>query len=989
MRKSKGVNKVVYDDFNSAEFKEEQESRNDNLNRCNNKQITYNQKRVNQTKVNTKTNRKIRNQTCMLTKKNFNNPENQLPKDSISKIEDECIIHTECPEYNQSDINDHDTELLKCNVRTKKNIISKISLDKQSKLIKIYSIVCLKDTINKNRYEEYDIDMVCQKLVIDRSYHFRIQPNTNYIFFGSINHYVHPFIRFITLLRSFLDIYYSIKIDINDVKFTTNFGNYGSYHYSVPKLYCSCEKLREIHINLIKMNSELMYDDEKGHLIQCIECAVYEGDWFRAPNQSKECNDKVKHEIINGSIRDFVVEFVPKDSLCIENYEFTPHSVNDVSKLNKKTERTSENNKKQTILRSSTIIQTTTSKSEQYQKKLLILNLIDNCFHLDRFDDRNDQDIVGNAIMNELQTEGFGVFNYFSSKGKSYEGKAKTKEKYFEFEINRVHNINAIIEMADEDNCLKCIEIMDKYNTELMRDQKKEPIYRNDYNPEFLNMLRGEADVSDLFYQEYKNCMMVDSDKNNVYIYNEKTALWELKGNRYYLQVMKEFFEKIIHDENKKIMESSNELKDRVNNLAKLGKIKNITQKASFKKGVWDQAHSSFQNFNFLTSLNNSKYYLPIANRQVVDLRTGLCEERKAKHYFTFECPAHILDGETPHINSLFSTMMNGDIEAIQYIQKCLGYCLTSETTSKCMFVFLGNSSKYVVCELLKSILNGLHISVSKKILVKDLNRLRPSGLSPELIPLINARTCVLVEIDENDELNINQIQALFGYDTITVQDRYQKKFNFRPICKPIMLTNCTLQLSTQDKVNIDMIKYIPLCSRFTNNSNDLSHSLVNDHKFIEKLRTEYLSEVLTWFVKGSIAWYACDQKLVPPLSVRTSALEYFNEFDSIGNFILDMCVFIEGVRINRVILFKKYEAWCFKNNQPAKNALKFYAELLLNGNVKCVKVRGYNYLKNITLKDVENKTIDEKKFKFIDNNNDNDDDDGDDDGDDNNINSE
>jgi len=128
-------------------------------------------------------------------------------------------------------------------------------------MIKIYALTSYK--INKAAFQknckEYDVETVCQKLEVDQGYDFRIHPKTNYIFFGDLDYYISSFGRFAVKLCYFLDHYYNIEVDIDDIKYTTNAGKMGSHHYSIPKIYCSCEKLNEIHTNLAKVNADLTY----------------------------------------------------------------------------------------------------------------------------------------------------------------------------------------------------------------------------------------------------------------------------------------------------------------------------------------------------------------------------------------------------------------------------------------------------------------------------------------------------------------------------------------------------------------------------------------------------------------------------------------------------------------------------------------------------------------------------------------------------------
>jgi hypothetical protein len=84
--------------------------------------------------------------------------------------------------------------------------------------------------------EEFSLEETIDQLSVDFYYHFRIHPNTTYIFFGDLDNYPNSIELFINILHQFLKDTYNLEFDKEqDFKYTKNNGKNGSYHYSIPK----------------------------------------------------------------------------------------------------------------------------------------------------------------------------------------------------------------------------------------------------------------------------------------------------------------------------------------------------------------------------------------------------------------------------------------------------------------------------------------------------------------------------------------------------------------------------------------------------------------------------------------------------------------------------------------------------------------------------------------------------------------------------------
>jgi P4 family phage/plasmid primase-like protien len=187
---------------------------------------------------------------------------------------------------------------------------------KKYKLYALDNYMKRKDFVD-NGYIEYGIKSLIKELENDKGYHMRIHPRCNYIFFGDCDGFRGSFNDFANLFMCFLDKYYEIKLQLNDFSYTANDSKKGSFHYSVPKLYASAEKLKEIHLCFFEEHKHILYDKETKTKI--VDVSVYTEHWFRYPMQSKAGDKNAIHHIKKGLIVDFVVEHIPKKSKCIEN----------------------------------------------------------------------------------------------------------------------------------------------------------------------------------------------------------------------------------------------------------------------------------------------------------------------------------------------------------------------------------------------------------------------------------------------------------------------------------------------------------------------------------------------------------------------------------------------------------------------------------------------------------------------------------------------
>ena len=160
----------------------------------------------------------------------------------------------------------------------------------------------------------------------------RICSDKNYIFFGDCDKFNGSFDEFAELLIDFLKKHYRLHVTDDDISYTENEGVDGSFHYSIPKFYASCKKLKEIHEKFYEKHTDIFCKNEGKKATKVIDTSIYTNKWFRYPSQKKENTEGVRHIIKRGEMVEFVVEHIPKKSICIDEKDYIGENNNKAKK---------------------------------------------------------------------------------------------------------------------------------------------------------------------------------------------------------------------------------------------------------------------------------------------------------------------------------------------------------------------------------------------------------------------------------------------------------------------------------------------------------------------------------------------------------------------------------------------------------------------------------------------------------------------------------
>jgi phage/plasmid-associated DNA primase len=599
----------------------------------------------------------------------------------------------------------------------------------------IYSIKNYSDG-NKQFIEEngnifYDIKNIITELKTDNYYHFRIHKYENYIFFGDLDNLNIDIDDFIKLLIDFMLKSYNLNLNYEDVKYTQNNIKNNSYHYSIPKWNCSTEKLKEIHLNLLKENNTLK---------KYIDTTIYSEHWFRCPNQSKgsiKLNESQnKHVIINGKIKNFIINYIPKSSVNIENYEYNNNNLQLDKNIDiDNNEEKNYDNKKIICKENNTEIIKSNDDlplSKYLSNLTLYKKIFDECFKPDRFEKYEYWINIGMVIKNTFTdiNEALELFNYYSSKGKNYEGYEKTKYKFLSFEKKDKNGltIKTIYFYAIEDNKPKFVEIMNKNTFELEETDMCK----------YLKLLVG-----------HKFLYIVKKNNYKLYCYNEK--YWQTDDI-----ILRDCISTVLYDFLKMLLtEIYWNTKDFYFYKTKIDRLKKIQMKKNIIETYKECGVRNDINFD-------DKWWLFAFNNLVYDMKDGTFREHKYDDYISMTCGYDWREPtkeEINTVNELINKIMPIEEERESFLQ-----ILSTGIDGRCLEKFIifngnGRNGKGLIDDLFLLLLGDYGMIGNNSILFEN----SKTGSNPEKANIHKKRYVVFREPPERQKFENSIIKELTG----------------------------------------------------------------------------------------------------------------------------------------------------------------------------------------------------------------------------------
>jgi phage/plasmid-associated DNA primase len=693
----------------------------------------------------------------------------------------------------------------------------KMSQQKNKKYI-IYKINTYSESNKKfieNNKIEKSLNELVDELNNNKGFHFRIHKKTQYVFFGDLDNYPNDISHFIILLQHFFKTKYNLEFSDNEFKYTQNNKNTNSYHYSIPKWNLNTEKIKEIMSIFYEENKKEFNIDGK----RIVDTTIYSEHWFRCPNQKKgtNMNDETKHVIINGTMEDFIIEYIPKESIDINEIKNISNDKiiekNTLITKNKNTIKKNElvvkNKKNELVVKNTELVVKNThttlknmALSSTMSESTLYKKMFDECYKKSRFETYEYWISIAMALKNTFsdQEVAFELFNYFSAKGQNYQGKFETEKKFNTFiqkqNVDK-YTVATIYFYAIEDNKLKFVEIMNKNTFDLEQSDMCK----------YLEVLAGKKFI-------YIN----EGNIYKLYCYDGK--IWRNDDI-----IMKHFLSNELYDFLKMILvelyfehHTFNQMKSQIK------KLKTI----SFKKDIVE----SYKEVGVNNDVKfDDKWYLFGFNNVVYDLDQEVIRDYKYDDYvstttgYDWREPTY---EEMNTVQTLINQIMKNEEERELYLQ-ILCTCLDGRCLEK-FIVFNGNggNGKGVTNDLLLIALGEYGMIGNNAILFET----SKSGSNPEKANIHKKRLVIMREPSEKNKFENSVIKELTGGGFFSSRGHHET--NSKKELNLTMIVECNKKpLFSEEPTTADLRRLIDL---------SFKSSYTNDKKLVDEENNIYLA---------------------------------------------------------------------------------------------------------------------------------------------------
>lgn len=380
-------------------------------------------------------------------------------------------------------------------------------------------------------------------------------------------------------------------------------------------------------------------------------------------------------------------------------------------------------------------------------------------------------------------------------------------------------------------------------------------------------MLYNDHYNSEIFVEMFQDKLRWSKDYGGWFIYNG--SIWESDKNDTIRQFAIEAYREL-----QKRLQAMNGNKDEVEPFARHVKRSGnhasmiaMLEIAKASLGVnaddFDNKPYLFNCINGTIDLENKKF-LDFSPNHLLTKLSGTEFVKGSKP----ECPTWI-----KFVNEIFL----GDKELIEFMQRTLGYSLTTSIEEQCLFIFYGQgrNGKSTFIEIITAMMGDYCKNCQSSTFTKK----KDEGISNDIARLKGARVVTSAESNQSVTLDEAKIKQLTGGERVTARMLYKDFFDFRPTFKIFFSTNHKPNIHGTDTGIWRRIRMIPFNLNITEEQED------KDLK--NKLLLE-LPGILRWAIEGYKMWR--EDGLKTPKAIIEATGEYRNEEDDIGMFIEDYC---------------------------------------------------------------------------------------------------
>ncbi|MBT4512503.1 MAG: DNA primase, partial [Chloroflexi bacterium] len=282
-----------------------------------------------------------------------------------------------------------------------------------------------------------------------------------------------------------------------------------------------------------------------------------------------------------------------------------------------------------------------------------------------------------------------------------------------------------------------------------------------------------------------------------------------------------------------------------------------------------------------------------------IDLHTGTLYPHSREDLLTVLIPVtYDPIAECPRWIEFLNTVMGGDQELIDYLQRAVGYSLTGDTRSQIVFFLhgLGSNGKSTFLLIIRKMLGGYGAKADSSVFM--INDSKSGGPTEGLANLHGKRFVIASEVEDKQRLSVRLIKDMTGGEPIVANRKYEHEVEFQPTHKIWLCGNHKPVISDTTYSIWRRMKLIPFSVTITE----------VDEQLPMKLESE-LPGILRWAIEGCLEWQR--QGLNEPQGVASATETYRQEQDILFEFLDDRCVKHPLNTVTKKDLCEAYGDWC------------------------------------------------------------------------------
>jgi P4 family phage/plasmid primase-like protien len=487
-----------------------------------------------------------------------------------------------------------------------------------------------------------------------------------------------------------------------------------------------------------------------------------------------------------------------------------------------------------------------------------------------------------------------------------------------------------------------------------------------DPNMDFIRkciQLKDNHDLSDIFISKMKDDIFYNIESNKIFVFDYDKCLWIDQNHIYINGMIMDIISSqmyVLHDyldeQLKNPLINQQEVYAEQKSIISAVKTFKQTSGNNVKARVREILAISYKNQHDL--LNIQHHLLPLKNKKVFNMQTGLLRERTKEDYFSFECNFSYKQQIDPIIPKYILDLTKNRPELVNFLQVALGYSITGETDEKCCFIFYGpkgGNGKTKFLNLIYAIIgNSFSGYASNGVFIKNpMDKGNANAHTSHLMSVINRRLLFILETSENDVINDSCVKKLTGDDYIQIRGLNKEEKTYKPFCKIIVATNNIPKINITDPAMINRIKFVPFDAEFVTEPINGQYLAVKD--FEANLSENYLDDLGSWLLQGAVLWYR-DKRLPQTDIINEMKNIILHDMDTVKQYIDARIEPSPGDNIRSKELFDNYVIFCENNGLKPENDRGFAKIATTKLNRK--EIRGINTYKNIRYKIMNEEAI-------------------------------